>query len=581
MSMAVDAGLAEALATLGLRSDADARSVRRAYAQQVKQIDQATQLQAFQTLREAYERALGTISRREAQARDSSPVTAAPLEVEPAAPASPTAATEFTPPDSAELARAVFEGFALRADAGFKDETEATSALQDALADDRLLNLEARTLFELRVAHRIMEGWQPGHEFLLGPACEAFDWERDRAHLRVFGQLGAALDAAINEKLIFFSEHPGRADRLHHVIERLRGDQAPTSTWLREERQFVQLLVQRYPNWLRLVTSQANINNWFEARPAESQPDPATTAHAEANQEPMVANDRYLQATPPPLVTALRVIVCVLIGVFLIFYALKGSVRPQAPSDSVPSATTPRLAADIPPSAREQLIHLGDVSFLRRGNEVIVDDLGEGAFARASTLQVGDRLQPCGDGGYHLPLTLLAEAGRCGMTKRVDLQAGLTTYTFQVLRGNRSLTASVQMRATPGDAVAQSSPDRGAEPRPGVSRTFTWVSPSQSSKPADVFRLGHVSFALIGDRVVVQKVGPSTNHSSGTLEVGDRMMRCMLGDGRLPLTRPADVQGCTAKGGADEEPGVTPYRFRVWRNGQSTPASLTLREKPP
>lgn len=581
MNAPMDAGLAEALATLGLRPDADSRSVRRAYAQQVKQIDQATQLQAFQTLREAYELALAVISRQDVQARDADTATAVPPEVTAAPP--PATAAAFAPPDSADLARAVFQPFAVRADAGFKNEAEATSALQDALADERLLNLEARTLFELQVAHRIMQGWQPGHEFLFGPACEVFDWERDRAHLRVFGQLGAALDAAINERMIFFSEHPGRADRLHHVIARLRGDGPPTSTWLREERPFVQLLVQRYPNWLRLVTSQSNINRWFETGPAESQPAPATTTPVEQGLEPTVANDRYLKPTPAPWTTALRVIFGVLIGVFLIFSAMKGAIRPQPAASAANQGSgraidIPRLAADIPPAAREQLIHLGDVSFLRRGSEVIVDDIGEGALANASTLQVGDRLQACVDGGYHLPLTLLAEAGRCGMTKRVDLKAGVTTYTFQVLRGSRSLTAAMQMRATPGDAVARPSPDRGTEPAPTVTRTVTWLASPQSTKPSDVFRLGHVSFALIRDRVVVQKVGPSTIHSSGTLEVGDRMMRCMLGDGRLPLSLPAEVQHCTAKGGADQEPGITSYRFRVWRNGQSTPASLVLRD---
>jgi len=596
MNATVEPGLASALATLGLRPDADARAVRRAYAQQLKQIDQATQLQAFQELREAYEAALAALARREAQAQDPQPAET------PAA--APSATAGFAPPDSGELAKAAFQTFAARSGVGFQNEKEASAALQEALADDRLLNLEARTLFELQVAHLIMDGWRPGHEFLFGPACAVFSWEKDRAHLRVFGQLGAALDAAIKEKLIFFQQTHEQFERLRHIIRRLRSDTPPTPTLLREDLPLVQMLVQRYPNWLRLITSQSNINTWFQHLPEEP---PAPTAQA----EPLPALQRGWK--PAPALTPWFFVLCAVIMLGKLFSNTSApSYQPPPalgrPQVSVPSGppistwpphsasvddpygfgtTPPRKSYD--PSPHEdaggnlQLAFIGNVTFNRRDGQLIVDDVDERSRRGTSSLRPGDRLQDCADLDKRIPLVFLLATTLCGTEKTRDLKAGTITYTFRVLRKGQELTASLTApdslsTAKAGAADEQPLPrERASEEN--VAGTAAPQLPPQARRPPpeETVQIGHVTFARRDGALVVDEVGDRTRYSYGTLQPGDRLLGCMSGTYQLPLIYPAEARNCVATNVVKAEADVTSYLFRVLRNGQSLPVSLTLR----
>jgi protein TonB len=267
------------LDALGLNEQADERAVRRAYAQRLKLIDQAADPQAFQSLREDYEKALRWVAwqaRQRAESQDT-PIVAeqrtlqAPT-VEPAPPPPTPTAPENRPaedslPEPHRAGNEVFGRFVARAEAGdgFPDEAAARDALADALTDDRLVNLEARTFFEWRVASLLMNGWRPGHEFLFGPACESFHWEQDRRHLTLFGPLGAAVDAAIAEKLIFFRQSPMHFDVQRKLIRRLRQPGLPSERMLVEKAPILRMLVQRYPRWLHIITSRDNVQQWLEA----------------------------------------------------------------------------------------------------------------------------------------------------------------------------------------------------------------------------------------------------------------------------------------------------------------------------
>lgn len=581
----MSAPLDDALAQLGLRPDADARSVRRAYAQQLKRIDQATQPREFQALREAYELALHALARQAAEraAQDAGPSQ-----------------------DSAGLARAVFSTFAERAGAAFKHEEEAARALQDALADDRLLNLEARTLFELQVAHLLMSGWQPGHEFLFDAACEAFNWERDRRHLRVFGEMGAALDAAINEKLIFFQQTP---DLQLNVIRRLRETEMPSVALRQADLPLVQVMVQRYPNWLRLVTSQANINSWFRDLP-ERVTTSATPADLSA--QPLPAHERGWK--PAPTLTPWLFVLMAVFMLGKLFSASPPSYvprpdlgRPLATAPSGPPIATwppPGLSAlpgepsfggdaarphkplyEPPPSGTEspsraydpgaQLVFLGNVTFSRRAGQVIVDDVDERSRRGSSSLKRGDRLEDCPDLDSRIPFVFLIETSRCSTQKSVDTKTGMATYTFRVQRRGESLMASLTAPQPPGTPLPVA-PNVEAALKDAVS-----LQPAPQLRPPpppeETVQIGHVTFTRRDGALVVAEVGDRTPHSHSTLQPGDRLVGCMSSDYRLPLTHPAEARKCVATNVTKPEGDVTPYLFRVIRNGESVPASLTLR----
>lgn len=629
MNAPLDAGLPAALATLGLRPDADARAVRRAYAVQLKQIDQATQLDAFQALRHAYEFALAGIAQRdalEAQAKTAA-LTSGPAEAptpvaEPASPPAPATASpadaapaaELTMPPSAALAASVFQPFAAQAAAGFTSEDDASAALAQALGDDRLLNLEARTIFEWQVAHLIMTGWRPGHEFLFGPACTAFGWEQDRAHLRIFGQLGASLDAAINEKLVFFQQAPTAFERQARVIRRLRSADPPTATLLREDLHWVRLLVQRYPNWLRLVTSQEHINAWFrhlpEAEPSVPQVPVAGDLPSAPKQRSMMpwllwilvilsvvgglGRNSSPQPTPgsqtppwarlePPNPSAATPRQPSVLGPGASQDGLISGRPATDPLDlglpTPPPASTPR---PVPPPAPQteaagaQYAFLGPVTFIRTPRQITVDEVEPGSRRGRSTLRPGDQLQGCAHIDRGIPLTLALERGGCGNLKTVDPQTGMVTYVFHVLRQGQPTTAALVMPA----------PDRGG-PAPNTATVEEALKaaaalqpPRPVSRPVteDRVRLGHVTFAQRDTAVVVATVGERSSASFGTLQPGDLVMGCMAGNHHQPITHPSEVLQCVVTNPPPQDASTTPYMFRVLRDSRSQAASLTLRQ---
>lgn len=280
------------LQALGLDDSADERAIRKAYAQRLKRIDQATEAPAFQDLREAYEVALRWAAWQRQQVAEAalvqegdggdgsaqgpapqpdaspahSPVVAIVADEPAPRPATPEAPEAAEAPPAAEaLAEAVFQAFAARRDRVFDSEDSAREALDAALADDSLVNLEARAILEWRIARELVEGWQPGHEFLFGPACQAFHWEQERRRLGIYGRVGQAVNNAIEEKLLFFRQDALEFNQHRSLVQRLRRDEVPPAPELLEAMPRLQVMAQRFPHWLRIVTSQANYARWVEA----------------------------------------------------------------------------------------------------------------------------------------------------------------------------------------------------------------------------------------------------------------------------------------------------------------------------
>lgn len=614
MNAPVEPGLAAALATLGLRPDADARALRRAYALQLKQIDQGTQLEAFQALREAYEFALAGIARRDAPAAQAEPIapqdTAAAAPAEPVAPA-PEPVPEPTLPPGAALADSVFQPFAARAASGFTDEDDATAALAQALADERLLNLDARTIFEWQVAHLIMAGWRPGHEFLFGPACQAFGWEQDRAHLRIFGQLGAALDAAINEKLVFFQQSSTAFELQRQAIRRLRATEMPPLSLRQADLPLVHLLVQRYPNWLRLITSQENINSWFR-----DLPEPAPSA-------PLVPVEGDFPSAPKrrsvmPWLLAVSILLLVLIT------AMGGqrthrvpsgsptppwaSIQPQGPATanpfppsvlgpnapdlgldppkSAPAPLYPGLSStpaprpeppDQPVAAGAQFAFLGPVTFARTPKRITVDEVESDSPRGRSTLRPGDELLGCPPMEKRFPVTFALENGACDNLKLVDAATGIVTYVFSVQRQGAKTTAALVM--PPFDRSLPPPSARALADALKAATAIAVPAPVRVARPAPdgKVQLGHVTFQQRETAVIVATVGERSADSFGNLQPDDVIMGCMSGNYHLPITHVSEVRHCVVTNPPPQDASTTPYMFRVLRDSRSHAASLTLR----
>nr|WP_315217486.1 tetratricopeptide repeat protein [uncultured Duganella sp.] len=283
------------LQRLNVGADADERAIRRAYARELKLIDQETDPAGFQTLREAYEAALDWqrdhaakpilaevgVADRPDDAGEPIVSFATPEPVpaahrQPAAPAqahcaapsdSHSAPTASAPDDPHAVAATVFEEFLRRAGAlvearAISSDAPWRHALGLCLDDDRLVHIVARDLFEQHVADLLAQGWQPGHDALLEAATKVFGWHNDRRRMRALGYAGYVLDSAIDERTMFAA----LADRDHQqqLIERLRDPRPPTARELLAHTTPMAMLFSRFPTWMPLVTSAGNMALWRE-----------------------------------------------------------------------------------------------------------------------------------------------------------------------------------------------------------------------------------------------------------------------------------------------------------------------------
>ena len=292
---------------LALDSDADERAVKRAYARELKLIDQEADRAGFQQLREAYDEALfwarqGALQALEAEAAEAEPADPA----KPAGPAEPAEAAEAeevdelaraarelqlhpapvraparpvfsggdgtgaappaaeTGPDAQTMAQQVFDSFVARC-AGL-DEAQGSapwiSELQASLADPWLVQIDARDGFEQRVADLLAAGWQPGHHVLLPAATAVFDWERDPRRLRALGAAGYVLHLALEQRALYAAQPSTEREQQRLVIARVRATAPPTTSELISMTPTLVWLEARYPAWLALIADAGNIARW-------------------------------------------------------------------------------------------------------------------------------------------------------------------------------------------------------------------------------------------------------------------------------------------------------------------------------
>jgi hypothetical protein len=293
------------LIRLALDEGADERSIRRAYARELKQLDPEADPVGFQVLREAYEAAMQWTRGKLAQVTENEVAEPAPASVpmEVIAKARADARTEALadgqidlradapvsaeavplplttrdtllplestlgalPPD--EAADAVFSDFQSRmapqVTAGnWNSDALHQRELEAALRDSRLTHLAARDMFEWAVARTLATGWQPGHEALLVAAAREFNWNRDRRGLVRFGQVGDILNRSLDERAVYDQLPEATKITQGNIIARLRDPAPPSPGELINKLAVADAIVRRYPTWVPLVTNLENLNTW-------------------------------------------------------------------------------------------------------------------------------------------------------------------------------------------------------------------------------------------------------------------------------------------------------------------------------
>lgn len=266
------------LQRLGLDQQADERVIRRAYARELKQIDQETDPTAFQTLREAYEAALSWAQWQKEDAAATAYDEAASIETA----QQPTPATSATPSTPAEALASASHApkpppYMAQANAAFSDFAQHTAVPGAALDTsafwqtqlerslDQLVSIEARELFEHHIATLLTQGWQPGHEMLLVAAADIFSWKEDSRRLYQLGMAGARVDRALEEHAMFTLQQETARWQQSLLIARLRNPQPPGSGELIRNHTRLEWLQANYSTWLAIITNADAIPRWQQA----------------------------------------------------------------------------------------------------------------------------------------------------------------------------------------------------------------------------------------------------------------------------------------------------------------------------
>jgi tetratricopeptide (TPR) repeat protein len=264
------------LQRLGLVQGADERTIRRAYARELKLIDQETDPGSFQSLRESYDAALFWV--RQSARID---MAGAKFDANGHVEATDDEAADVLMTDrtveNAEIpihilpfrAREVFSEFQERCKT-IPNERPATDdlpwqrELRNCLVDERLINIVARNTFERQVASLLADGWRLGHEALFVAAIKVFSWNIDRRRVIGLGSAGMQLDVAIDQCAMYDMQADSERERQRELIARLRDAKPPSRRELVRNSATLATLVARFPAWLAIITSGNNILRWRE-----------------------------------------------------------------------------------------------------------------------------------------------------------------------------------------------------------------------------------------------------------------------------------------------------------------------------
>jgi hypothetical protein len=251
---------------LGLNAETDLAAVKRAYAQRLKQIDQATDVDGFMRLREAYAAA-------SAWCRRTTDSTAAPVSVPASTKTMPTAEATAPPPSvpasptPLDAATQALQELARRLDNG----EPPTSALQESLQQLHGEHLQATAIFEAMLIDQLAAARLPRRLSLFNVAYECMGWG-DVTRLQQLGARGQWIRAALEQEALW--KRTSSAMGCDDLIDRLGGAPALDRTDLTPS-QFtrnavlrwldMQELLRRYPQYLVLRIERSALAAWEQA----------------------------------------------------------------------------------------------------------------------------------------------------------------------------------------------------------------------------------------------------------------------------------------------------------------------------
>lgn len=257
---------------LGLDAEADAGAVKRAYAQRLKKIDQATDIDGFMRLREAYQLAGDWIRDRShaTTPRGTSDVAEAPAQRRVLAPdVSPYghAPASYTTVDPISNARDAMDRLIARMAVGVPPHT----ALRESLNELRQGHLHASTHFEALLIDGLASSSLPHRLALFHVARGEFAWQ-DVTHLANMAQRGQWLDAVSSELRPWQKEC--FALGVGSPVDRLQGSELLELPTLRPD-DFshkaalhwpgMQQLLDRFPRYLALRYDSNALAAWKQA----------------------------------------------------------------------------------------------------------------------------------------------------------------------------------------------------------------------------------------------------------------------------------------------------------------------------
>lgn len=212
---------------LNLDVSADARAIRRAYARELKLIDQETEPAAFQVLREAYEQALRWVADGEQPPSEQSP-------------------------DDLPYQNALAQ----------LQDLKSFAQAQQFLQELRPENLAESEEFEAAVAGMLEQGWRPGHEYLFPAACDIFYWN-GRQLPSYLEELDALVGAIGDLKFLHMQPEEVRFNH-QRVIDSLCSVDMPNLADLARDILLAEFVSTKYPDLMHLTCAPRKTAAWRE-----------------------------------------------------------------------------------------------------------------------------------------------------------------------------------------------------------------------------------------------------------------------------------------------------------------------------